>query len=101
MESLNLSELEDETIDYILGLSPPARAAYFASLVKSFYPKIEIQSTEWQHLMEAYAASWYAEKIYRYNRFFNESFTAVYTETGLIRDIVLDIYFNDDDLIVH
>ena len=51
--------------------------------------------------MEAYAASWYAEKIYRYNRFFNESFTAVYTETGLIRDIVLDIYFNDDDLIVH
>ena len=46
-------------------------------------------------------SSIYVEKLYRSNRFFQESFTMIYTKTGLIRNIVNDIYFLEDDLITH
>mgnify|MGYP003656547851 CR=1 FL=1 len=35
------------------------------------------------------------------NRFFNEKFIPVYTNTGLIREVVSDLFFIDDTLIVH
>ena len=100
-QSLTLSEIEDQTLNYVLGMPPDAKASYFSGMIKTFYTHVKAGSNEWKQLMDAYLASWYAEKIYRSNRFFNESFTAIYTETGLLRDIILDIYFSDDDLIVH
>ena len=41
------------------------------------------------------------EKIYRNNHFMKESFSVVYTKTGLIRNIWNDLYYTDDDLIIH
>ena len=56
---------------------------------------------EYEDLLESYISSIYVEKLYRSNRFFQESFTMIYTKTGLVRNIVNDIYFLEDDLITH
>lgn len=96
-----LEELSDESLDSILSLTPSQKTAYFSKLVKHYYPSQEEGSEEFIDLVETYVSSFYVEKLYRSNRFFNEKFSPVYTETGLIRDIVADIFYTDDHLITH
>ena len=48
-----------------------------------------------------YRSSWLLEKLYRANPVFKESFTFVYTKTGLVRNMISDLYFTDDHLITH
>ena len=99
--SLLLENLPEESLDQVLSLPPKGKAHYFSRLIKSFYPDHQEDSDEYNRLMEAYVSSFYLEKLYRSNRFFNESFTPIYTNTGLIRNIWADIFFTDDDLITH
>ncbi len=82
MSDLTLCDLQDETIDYLLGMQ----------LDDEF---------EYEELLQNYISSMYVEKLYRSNRFFNEQFTIVYTQTGLIRNVINDTYFVEDDLITH
>ena len=100
-QSFLLEDLPDENLDQILSLPPKGKGHYFSRLIKNFYPDHKEDSEEYSKLLEAYVSSFYLEKLYRSNRFFNESFTPVYTSTGLIRNIVADIFFTDDDLITH
>ena len=100
-KTFTLSEFEDESLDYVIGMPLPIKRDYFHKLVESFYPKSIDRQEEYESLMESYMASFYVEKLYRSNRFFKEKFTMIYTKTGLIRNIVNDIYFDDDDLITH
>ena len=95
-----LEDLPEDSLDQILGLPPKGKAQYFTKLAKQFYDYPE-DSVEFTDLIECYISSFYIEKMYRSNRFFNEKFTPVYTNTGLIRNIWLDIFFADDDLILH
>lgn len=96
-----LNELSDESLDTVLSLSPSNKAKYFTAMVKTYYPRLEEESTEFISLVEAYVASFYVEKLYRTNQFFHQKFTMIYTQTGLIRNIVADMYYTDDDLITH
>ena len=96
-----LEELSDESLDAVLSLQPSQKAAYFSRLAKQYYPLCEEGSKEFSDLVETYISSFYVEKIYRSNRFFSEKFSPVYTETGLIRDIIADIFYTDDHLITH
>lgn len=96
-----LENLSDESLDAVLSLPIDRKAAYFTGMIKSFYPKIEEDTAEFDDLLSTYASSFYVEKIYRSNRFFNEKFTPIYTSTGLIRNIIADMYYADDDLITH
>ena len=59
------------------------------------------KSDEFKNVLESYVSSFYVEKMYRSNRFFNEKFIIVYTQTGLIRNVWSDLYYTDDDLITH
>ena len=54
-----------------------------------------------KNLLEYYNSSFYVEKMYRTNKFFQEKFTIVYTDKGFIRNIIADMYYADDDLITH
>lgn len=99
--SFVLEELSDESLDYILSLAPQQKVVYFSKLVKQYYPSQEEGSKEFMNLIETYISSFYVEKLYRSNRFFNEKFSPIYTETGLIRDIIADIFYTDDHLITH
>lgn len=74
---------------------------YFEAMVKSYYEKVPEDSNDFTDLVESYISSFYLEKLYRSNRFFNEKFIPIYTDTGLIREVVSDLFFIDDTLIVH
>jgi hypothetical protein len=63
--------------------------------------KVEENTDQFVELVESYISSFYLEKLYRSNRFFNEKFIPVYTNTGLIREVVSELFFVDDTLIVH
>jgi len=101
MNRFILEDLSDETIDVVLAMPPKIRVTYYEKLIKAFYPDIEKDSENWEELIENYNSSFYVEKMYRTNRFFNEKFTVIYTETGLIRNIWADLFYADDDLVTH
>ena len=101
MTDLTLCELQDETIDYLLGMQLDDKRAYFHKLIEAYYPDALDDEFEYEELLQNYISSMYVEKLYRSNRFFNEQFTIVYTQTGLIRNVINDIYFVEDDLITH
>jgi|TARA_A100001011_G_scaffold337909_1_gene368394 hypothetical protein len=96
-----LEDVPNEVLDQILSLQPKAKNHYFSKLGKEFYPNLVEDSDEYVELVESYVSSFYVEKLYRTNRFFNERFTPVYTDTGLIRNIIADLFYADDDLITH
>ena len=100
-EQLILEKVPEDTLDHILSLHPEAKTLYFKNLAKKFYPKIDEKSDEFKNILESYVSSFYVEKMYRSNRFFNEKFIIVYTQTGLIRNVWSDLYYTDDDLITH
>jgi hypothetical protein len=101
IDDLVLGELPDESLDVVLGMTLAQKAAYFSSIVAKYYTKIDKDSPEFEELIATYVSSYYVEKLYRANRFFNEKFTPVYSNTGLIRNIIADMYYADDDLITH
>ena len=98
---MNLYEIEETTIDYVLSLSEVERLTYYGTLIDKFYPTISKETHEFEQLLSAYETSFVVEKIYRNNKLFKEGFTNVYTQTGLLRNSVSDLYFADDDLITH
>lgn len=100
MKKLLLEDISDDHLDQILSLPPQGKAQYFTKLAKNFYDWPE-DSDEFKDILESYMSSFYVEKMYRSNRFFNEKFTPVYTQTGMIRNIWADIFFTDDDLVTH
>jgi len=100
-EQLILENVAEEALDHILSLPPEGKTLYFSKLAKKFYPKVDEKSEEFKNILESYVSSFYVEKMYRSNRFFNEKFIIVYTQTGLIRNIWSDLYYTDDDLITH
>ena len=100
-EELILENLPEDVLDHVLSLPPEAKTVYFTKLTKKFYPKIDQKSDEFTNIVESYVSSFYVEKMYRSNRFFNEKFIIVYTQTGLIRNVWSDLYYTDDDLITH
>ena len=101
MTDLALCDLQDETIDYILGMQLDDKRAYIHKLIETYYPNSLKDELEYESLVENYISSMYVEKLYRSNRFFNEQFTIIYTQTGLIRNVINDVYFVEDDLITH
>ncbi len=98
--SFLLEEFPDDALDQILSLPPSGKTQYFTKLAKQFYD-IPEDSDEFTDIVESYISSFYVEKMYRSNRFFNEKFTPIYTQTGLIRNVWSDLFFTDDDLVTH
>ena len=96
-----LQDLSDESLDAVLSLPISQKTNYFIAMTKTFYPRIPENGEEFENLVASYVSSFYVEKLYRSNRFFNEKFTPIYTNTGLIRNIIADMYYADDDLITH
>jgi len=90
--ALFLYDLDDSTLDFILALSFEELDKYVYALISRFYPNVQKESEQYVDLKNSYRASFAAEKLYRVNSLLNKNYTAIYTKTGLIREIVLDIY---------
>jgi hypothetical protein len=96
-----LQELSNESLEAVLSLNPEQKSAYFQAMVDTFYPSIEKNSAQYEEMIATYLSCFCVEKIYRSNRFFNEKFTPIYTSTGIIRNIISDLYYTDDELATH
>ena len=96
-----LEEMPDASLDTVLGFDIDKKTKYFTALASFHYKDIDEDSNEFIDILEMYMSSYYVEKLYRSNRFFSEKFTPIYTKTGIIRNIVSDMYYNDDDLLIH
>jgi len=99
--SLVLNEITEDKIDTVLSLNETGKSIFFDSLISQHYPHIEKTSREYNELQLNYRSCWMMEKIYRNNDFMKECFSVVYTKTGLIRDIINDLYYTEDNLIIH
>lgn len=95
----SLYELSDDRLNYILSMPEQDRVVYIGTLIKKFYPKLP--ENDYTPILIGYDSSFIAEKIYRSNKLLQEGFTVVYTKTGMIRNIINDRFFTDDDLIIH
>ncbi len=93
-----LYELSDEHLNAILSLNEDEEEKYINTLISRFYPNID---DRYEELFISYKASFVLEKLYRSNISFQNGFRAIYTKTGMIRNIINDIYYADDDLIIH
>jgi hypothetical protein len=89
---LFLYDLDNTTLDFILSLTSKELDEYVYALICRFYPNIQKEEDKYTQLKKAYKSSFAVEKIYRVNTLINNNYTAIYTKTGLIREIVLDLY---------
>lgn len=90
---LYLYDLDDSTLDFILQLPREELDKYVSALISRFYGDISDSETEHiNELRHSYKASFATEKLYRVNSLINKNYTAIYTKTGLLRELVLDIY---------
>jgi hypothetical protein len=87
-----LYELDDPVLDNILTLPEKELNSYIHALIFRFYTTIKNDTPEYEDLVSAYKASFALEKLYRVNPLLSDSYTAIYTKTGLIREIHLDLY---------
>ncbi len=100
-EIFRLDELSDESLDIVLSMSTEQKVSYFSALILNHFPKTVPNTEEYADLLTSYISSFYVEKILRSNIFFQEKFIPIYTDSGLIRNIVLEMYFTDDSLLTH
>jgi hypothetical protein len=87
-----LYELDDTTLDFILALSVKELDEYVYALICRFYPNVAKNDEKYKQLKNAYKSSFAVEKIYRVNSLISNNYTAIYTKTGLIRELVIDLY---------
>lgn len=87
-----LHELEDEVLNEILQLPFEELDSYIYALICRFYSNVPKGSDRYDSISTAYKSSFILEKLYRSNAMLHENYTAIYTKTGLIREMVNDLY---------
>lgn len=97
----SLYNISDATLNTILNLSDEELTKYIHQLIEKFYPDHMSDDKMYSDLVVGYKSSFIIEKIYRDNLGFQSGFQAIYTKTGLIRDIINDLYYNEDHLVTH
>ena len=100
-EPFELFNLPEERLNYILALPDEQKTGFFHSIITRYFNDEDLTSEKYKELQLAYKASFMLEKVYRNNKALKEGFRPIYTKTGLIRDLVNDLYFTDDNLITH
>ena len=100
-EVLNLYELKDDILENILSLEEKEKTLYIHQLIEKFFPTVIANSEQYGNLQLSYRSSFNLEKLFRSDPLFHETFTLIYTRSGLVRDAVNDMYFTDDHLITH
>lgn len=97
---LYLYDLSDEKLDNILNLSEDNLHYYINSLILRFYKDVDTDT--YIKLKNAYKGSFVLEKLYRTNSLLVQNYTAIYTKTGLMRELVSDLYSLDaEKLAIH
>ena len=101
INKFTLGSMSDEDLNTVLSLPLDKRTRYFEELVSTYYPKSLDDDVMYISLIESYISSFYLEKIYRSNKFINEKFAIIYTDTGLIKNLTSEMYFDPKELLIH
>lgn len=96
-----LQDISNEDLDSILGMPLSSKKSFFAKMINKYFPELREEDPMYKDTLEAYLSSFYVEKLYRSNKFFQEKFVMIYTNTGLVRNVINELYFTDDHLITH
>lgn len=91
--NLYLYDLSDDKLNDILNLSEDDLHYYIHSLISRFYKDVDTDT--YIKLKNAYKGSFVLEKLYRANSILINNYTAIYTKTGLVRELVNDLYSLD------
>lgn len=95
-----LYNLEDDSLNYVLSLSDEEKTGYFHTIISRFYADESLSAEMYKELQLAYRASFILERILRSNKAIAESYRPVYTNSGLIRELVNNLYFTTDTVIL-
>lgn len=101
MDDFALYDLTEEQLNNILALSEVEQVVYFSQLIEKYYTHIDEGTDEYYSLLMSYKSSFNLERVYRDREDIQGSFTAIYTRTGLIRDLVNDLYHTEESLVIH
>ena len=72
VKPFELSSLEEVRLNAFISLSMEAKQTYIGELIQAFYPNALEDEKTYADLTMSYVSSFYVEKLYRTNRFFNE-----------------------------
>lgn len=98
---MKLYQLPEPALDYIISLSPQQRYLYLKEVALKQFSTTLDDKEMLERTIKALEASVLMEKLYRNNEFLKKNFTMVYSDGGIVRNMVNDIYYTEDDLIVH
>lgn len=85
-----LDGLSDEALNNIIEMADLEFSQYVRQLILKFYP--DATELQQQNLKLAYKSSFELEKIMRQHANIYAGFTPVYSKTGIIVEIVNDLY---------
>ena len=88
--TMYLDTLEDSELDEILSYTQDELDIYLDALIEHFYPYAV--PAEITPLKTAYKSSFALESFYRSTDLLYQGFTCLYTKTGLIKEMVNDLY---------
>ena len=87
-----LNQLSEVELNQLLVLEEADKNSLIYYLIKNHYPNIALGEEEYYKLALSYRASWVLEKIYRNNVILRESYSTIYTKSGLMKEIALNQY---------
>ena len=61
MTELTLSEIENDTLNFLLSMPMDDKKAYFHKLIETFYPRSLTDEKEYENLLESYISSIYVD----------------------------------------
>ena len=91
-DNFYLFDLTDAELQVITNLSDIDVCDYIHNLICNYYSHVDQTSEQYRNLVKAYKTSFILETIYRSNPLLSNNFTTIYTRTGLIRELVNDLY---------
>lgn len=96
-----LNMIDNTKLQIIISLSDDEKLLYINNLIKKYYSNIEFNTDVYFNLQKAYIGSFVLEDRFRQNEEIQKAFRPIYTKTGLIRNIVNDLFFIPEELTVH
>lgn len=97
----NLSDLAENKLDELLSCSEQNKNVILFHVIKYHYAKLDVTSEDYSKLANSYKSSWILEKIYRNNGLVRQNYSPIYVNSGIIRDLVNNMYFTNNDLKMH
>lgn len=98
---MKLYSIPETSLDYIISLSPQQRYLYLKQVAIENFKAASDDKEMLEKIIKGLETSVLFEKLYRNNEFLRKNFTIVYSSGGLVRNVIHDIYYSEDDLTTH